>query len=281
MEGLQTMRVQVRRLAMLGACGAAVSCVAAAALLYSHIAQAPSDTETISAYATSLDGRTWGQRHNAMLAAEQINGQIVAPGAVFSFNRAIRSWSVDRGYVKAPVSFNGELVPAFGGGVCQVSTTLYNAALLAGLKVVERHPHVFAAHYAPPGQDAAVAQPDIDLRFSNPYPWPIRLRANATGGRIRVAVEGQAKPSERISVHTQILDTVSPAQLTCVVPEAGLGGRPFVRNPGAVGYRVITYRSHIRGGHEVRRERLSDDTYRPMNRVVALGAESSGASEEP
>jgi len=275
------MGTSVQRWAMIGACAAAVSCIAAAGGLYSRVARAPSETVELAGYATPLIGRTPGQRHNAMLAAERLNGRIIAPGAVFSFNRAVRSWSVDRGYVKAPVSFNGELVPAFGGGVCQTSTTLYNAALLAGLPIVERHPHVFTAHYAPPGRDAAVAQPDIDLRFSNPYPWPIRLRANATGDRLLVTVEGQRKPPEQISLRTQVLDTVLPANLTRIVPAPALGGKRYARNPGAIGCRVVTYRSHIRGGREVRRERLSDDTYQPMNRIVALSEDDAGATEAP
>src|SRR5687767_11452496 len=115
---------------------------------------APNPQIEMAGYATSLLGRTSGQRHNARLAAEAINGKAIAPGEVFSFNRAVKSWSVDQGYVKAPVSFDGELVRAFGGGVCQTSSTLYNAALLAGLPIIERHPHVFRPQYIAPGRDA-------------------------------------------------------------------------------------------------------------------------------
>src|SRR3989337_693852 len=113
-----------------------------------------------------------------------VDGKVLQAGAEFSFNRTVGSWSADRGYVKAPVSYDGELIPSWGGGVCQVSSTLYNAALLAGLEILERHRHRFPARYVPPGQDAAVAQLDIDLRFRNPYRWPVRIEAEAEGDEV-------------------------------------------------------------------------------------------------
>ena len=140
----------------------------------------------LAGYATSLRGRTGSQRHNAKKSAQALDGKVIAPGALFSFNAVVRSWSWNQGYVKAPVSFDGELIRAYGGGVCQTSTTLYNAALLAGLPIVERHPHVFAPHYVPPGRDAAVAQRNIDLRFRNPYPWPIRIAASTNEDRLEI-----------------------------------------------------------------------------------------------
>src|SRR5690349_13198224 len=138
-------------LLLLGLCGT----------LLAQLMATPSPQVEIAGYATSLQGRTHGQRHNAELAAAALDGKTIAPGAVFSFNQTVKSWSLDEGYVKAPVSFDGELVRAYGGGVCQTSTTLYNAALLAGLPILERHPHVFRPQYITPGRDAAVAQPGI------------------------------------------------------------------------------------------------------------------------
>ena len=76
---------------------------------------------------------------------------IVLPGQVFSFNKTVGSWTADRGYVRAPVSYDGELIKSWGGGVCQTSTTIYNAALMAGLEILERHHHHWPARYAPLG----------------------------------------------------------------------------------------------------------------------------------
>jgi vancomycin resistance protein YoaR len=231
---------------------------------------APGEGE-IAGYPTSLRGRTAGQRHNARLAVQAINGKIIAPEAVFSYNRTVGSWSADRGYVKAPVSFNGELVPAFGGGVCQTSTTLYNTALLAGLGIVERHSHVFAPTYVTPGRDAAVAQYDIDLRLQNPYPWPVRIQARIVGERIEVRLFSRQRPDASVYLITDVLSATPPARTTYAIP-SGAGGlqRTYLRNAGATGYRVITTRVFAVGDHEVAREQLSDDTYQPMNRLVAV-----------
>src|SRR5262249_37883295 len=167
--------------------------------------EAPSPSIEISGFASSLDGRTDSQRHNAALSARALSGTIIAPGGSFSFNKVVKSWSSDDGYVKAPVSYDGELVRAYGGGVCQTSTTLYDAALLAGLPIIERHSHVFAAHYAAPGRDAAVAQPSIDLRFKNPYPWPLRIRASVEGDTLSVRILGADMPKQTVTLSSEVL----------------------------------------------------------------------------
>ncbi len=224
----------------------------------------------LAGYSTSLAGRSQSQRHNARLSAKALNGTIVAPGETFSFNRTVRSWTADRGYVKAPVSYDGELVRAFGGGVCQTSTTLYNAALLAGLPIAERHAHVFAPSYVAPGRDAAVAQYDIDLRFRNPYSWPIRIQAGIVGDRLDVRVLGRERPALAVEVTTDVLSTSVPGRVTYLIEgPAGMGGRRYLRSPGATGYRARAYRVFWQEGHVIRRELLSDDTYQAMNRMVA------------
>lgn len=255
-----------------GGRGAVFLLLLLAAGLLGYVALLPPTEVEIAGYATSLDGRTRNQRHNARLAAASLNGAIIPPGGVFSFNRKVKSWSADQGYRKAPVSYDGELVPAFGGGVCQTSTTLYNAALRAGLPIVERHHHVFAPHYVPPGCDAAVAYPSIDLRFKNPYPWPLRLRATADGDQLIVRILGRKKPETAAEVVPDILATMPPERITYAVADAA-PGRVFTHNPGRAGFRVITYRVFTRGGQTIRRERLSDDTYPVMDRILQVGAE--------
>ncbi len=242
----------------------------ASLLLFARVAATPPEYVEISGFATSLKGRTGSQRHNAMLAARALNGATIQPGAVFSFNRTVKPWSVDEGYVKAPVSYDGELVRAYGGGVCQTSTTLYDAALLAGLPILERHSHVFAAHYAMPGRDAAVAQPSIDLRFRNPYPWPLRIRASAKGDTLNVRLLAPQRPPSRVALESVVLSRSRPQHLTRVVDRPGSNGRAFVRGPGIEGCRVVTYRVFYQGDQELRRERLSDDTYLSMDRIVQL-----------
>ena len=224
----------------------------------------------ISGYATSLKGRTASQRINAQKAAAALDGKMILPGAEFSFNRIVKSWTFDQGYLKAPVSYDGELVRAYGGGVCQTSTTLYNAALMAGLPISERHSHVFAPHYVPPGRDAAVAQKTIDLRFRNPYAFPIRIRTFSKEEVIDIRILGAERPKTKACIEGRTFSEIEPQRLTRIRVIAGSSGKSFLRNPGATGYRVVTYRVVSENGAEKKRERLSDDTYEAMNRVIQV-----------
>lgn len=234
------------------------------------LASSPANVLQISGYATPLEERSTSQRHNARLAAEALNGYTIAPGAMFSFNRVVKPWTIEQGYVRAPVSFDGELVLAYGGGICQTSTTLYNAALLAGLPILERHPHVFAPKYVTPGRDAAVAQYAVDLRFRNPYPWPIQIRASVHGDRVEVRIVGRERPATGVDVGTSVI-SISPPGQTVRLAAAGDGAsRPVLLNAGSTGFRVVTTRVVYRDGKEIRRETLSDDTYEAADRVVQL-----------
>lgn len=245
--------------------------VLVAVALMSHLATPEAPEVELAGYATGLRERTASQQHNAARAASAINRAVIEPGAEFSFNKTVKSWSLDRGYVKAPVSYDGDLIKAYGGGVCQTSTTLYNAALLAGLPIIERHPHAFAPHYVPPGRDAAVAQYDVDLRFRNPYPWPIRIVTVVDEDHLTVRIMGAHKPDLQVGVRTDQLDRIVPRRLTRVTNAGGYAKvRPYLRNPGAFGYRVVTYRVFSSKGVETRREQLADDSYQAMNRVVQV-----------
>lgn len=251
--------------------GAVAALLAVGGGMFFRLSSAPPAEVEMAGYATSLKGRTAAQRHNAQRAAQFLDGKVIPPGGVFSFNKIVRSWAQDTGYVKAPVSYDGELIKAYGGGVCQTSTTLYNAALLAGMPILERHPHVFAPHYVPPGRDAAVAQYNIDLRFRNPYPWPIRIQTDARGDTLDIRLYGAKKPPQSAQISSDILDTITPQHLTRVAYRSDThAGSAYLRNPGAVGYRVVTYRILSQKGREITRERLGDDTYQAMNHIVQV-----------
>lgn len=215
----------------------------------------------VGGYSTSLAGRTRSQRHNAHLALSRLTGATVAPGAVFSFNRRVGSFSRDRGFRKAPVSYNGQLIDDWGGGVCQASTTLYNAALLAGMEMLERHPHRFAPSYVPPGRDAAVAFSGVDLRFRNPYPYPLRIEGHVQGDRLTISMVGAQAPGIRPEVVSRVIEA-QPAE-TYVL--GGQKGRRRVRNTGKTGFSVDVVR--IVGD---RREIMSHDAYPAMNRVIQV-----------
>lgn len=220
-------------------------------------------------FVTSLAERTPNQAHNVALAARTIHGKWLAPGAVFSFNRAVGSWSSASGYRLAPVSYDGELVPSWGGGICQASTTLYNAALLAGMEILERHRHHWHTGYVAPGRDAAVAYSNIDLRFRNPHAWPVQIRAAVRGEMVEFAFSARQVPESRVELRQALLSVAEPARVEQPWHEGMLRRR--VRNPGKRGCRVLTYRRLVAPSGEVREELLSDDTYPAMNRLLLTG----------
>ncbi len=133
------------------------------------------------AYTTSVAGSA--ERHeNIRLAARYLDYTILPPGGTFSFLETLGPTSYERGFVDAPVIVGEEYMPGPGGGVCQVATTIYNAALESGLLVVERHRHTKPVGYVPEGKDAVVASWGLDLKIANPFDHPIMLRVGAGGG---------------------------------------------------------------------------------------------------
>ncbi len=222
------------------------------------LASTPSEQE-LGQYSTSLTGRTKSQRHNAVRVLGELQGVIIPAGAEFSFNQHVRGWTKDMGYRQAPVSYNGQLVDSWGGGVCQTSTTLYNAALEAGLEIVERNRHRFAPSYVPPGRDAAVAFENIDLRFRNPYRFPIRIMGQVRGDRLWMSFAGAGEAKKPVRVYQQVRESRAPQSFIVKGPKTR------VRNTGKAGYEVLVWRDW---GN--RQELISQDDYPAMNRIVEI-----------
>lgn len=216
---------------------------------------APSEVE----FRTGLKGRTKNQRINALRAASALQGVTIAPGATLSFNKYVGSWSRDRGFVRAPVSYNGHLILAYGGAVCQTSTTLYNAALMAGLEVVERNRHRFAPTYVAPGRDAAVAFPEIDLRIRNPYSFPVVIRTREQADELCVSIFANGK-----LVRTELVGQIyQVAPRRTVTVSSGAEVKPHRGKPG---FDVAIARLWPNGD----REHVSRDAYAAMDQVTQM-----------
>jgi len=252
------------------ALAAALLATAAAGALVAMGSAAPQE-RVIAAYTTSLEDRSAGQIENALLAARALDGAVVRPGDVFSFNHRVGPWTADRGYRRAPVSYDGELILATGGGVCQLSTTLYGAMLLAGMGIVERHRHFWPVNYARPGLDAAVAQPEIDLRFRNPLPAPVRLRARRSGERLIVELLSVAS-ADRYSVETEQLAVHPPTTMVLRDPRLE-PGQVLRATRGQPGTEVAVYRVHHLPDGEAERTLISRDSYPTLNRVMKVSAQ--------
>jgi vancomycin resistance protein YoaR len=204
----------------------------------------------LAAYSTSMGGSSRNRRHNIQVACQAIDGTVLLPGEVFSYNDIVGPRSERAGFRTAPVIIRGELVPGTGGGICQVSSTLYNLALLGGLKIVRRSHHQFPVHYVPPGRDATVAYGSLDLRFANSLPHPIALDVKTAGSRVVVHLYGCADCKRDVRLVS--------SRVSWTRPRAPAGG-----GPARPGKRVTVSRIvRLPDGSE-RREVISHDSYAP------------------
>ncbi len=165
-------------------------------------------TQLLSVFTTVFSPANAPRAHNIALAAEKISGTAIGPGETFSFNDRVGKRTEENGFEIAAVIEGGEFVRGVGGGVCQTSTTLFGAALRAGLEIAESRPHSLAVEYAEPSQDAMVSEYS-DLKLKNPYPFPVYLLATAGEGEVSFSVYG--KPDgRRYEVESRVLFTLDP-----------------------------------------------------------------------
>lgn len=207
---------------------------------------------------------------NVERAARALDGLVLAPGELFSYNAAVGPVSADTGWKEAYVILGGELVPGVGGGVCQTATTVYGAALRAGLQVVERHPHQLAVAYTEPSQDAAVSPGLEDLKLRNGLPTGVLFEVAAGGGTVSVTLWGDAPPGRVVLVESAVVGDIDPPLR--VVNDPGLPpGTEVEQLPGHAGFRSQAWRSVWQDGQQASRDLLSTDVYAPTPRVVRRG----------
>ncbi len=167
-------------------------------------------TAPLSEFSTGYDVSNAARAGNIALAASRLTGTVIEAGEIFSFNECVGARTRENGFGEAPVIYDGEFVQGVGGGVCQASTTLFGAALRAGLEIVESHPHSLAVGYVPPSEDAMVSS-SSDLVLRNPFPTPVYLLGGAEDGRVHFAFYG---------LRGEIAYTVESAVLSRVPPPA-------------------------------------------------------------
>lgn len=228
------------------------------------------ETKLISTFTTYFDGDNATRTNNICLAAEKLNGSILAGGGVLSFNSTVGARTIERGFKSAKIIENGEFVEGVGGGVCQVSTTLYNAALLAGLDIEEYHPHSLAVSYVPPSRDAMVSGSACDLKIKNGGARTVYIRAEAGKGFVRFKIYGKSDGAS-YSLSSEVVGAL-PAEVEETTDiAAAREGKDGVKS---VGYLLVT-----RGGKTVKKQ-LRRDSYAPIKRIVFVGGDGSGEGGE-
>lgn len=195
------------------------------------------ETEQLSFFITYFDQTKVDRVHNISLAAQKINGSILYEGEEFSFNQTVGERTEENGFKSAKIIERGEFIEGIGGGVCQVSTTLYNAVLRAGLKIKEVHPHSLAVSYVPPSFDAMVSGNYFDLKFQNTTSTPIYIRAIASNNYIKFAIYGKSidRTYEFLS---KIVESIPAPIEQTTNPEQVKEGRDGIISEG---YMIETY----------------------------------------
>jgi len=227
--------------------------------------------DLLGIYTTYFNSNDINRTTNIRLAAEKINGTLLQPGEVFSYNDIVGPRDTQYGFKEAMEIVNGELVPGIGGGVCQASSTLYNAVLFAGLKIVERTNHSKPLSYVPLGRDATVAYGSLDFKFVNNFSVPIMILAEVQGNQLKMGVFGTDASGETVKIVVTDQREIPPGITQRQDPTLNVGEKK-VEQPGSPGYEVTVLRIWQKNGKEVRREVLSTDQYLPTNTVVRVGA---------
>jgi vancomycin resistance protein YoaR len=203
---------------------------------------------------------------NVRVAAEALDGAVIAPGGSLSFNERVGPRTPGRGYRVAHVIYDGEMIDGIGGGVCQVASTLHAAAFLAGLPIEAHAPHSRPSTYIPMGLDATVVYPDVDLVIGNPLPVPITVRAHAEGGQLEVTLWARARPLEA-EWQREILARTSYEER--VIEDATVPpGEARITQDGGPGFVVERTRTLHTATGEVRERRTL--RYPPTDRVVRI-----------
>ena len=210
---------------------------------------------------------------NIRLAAANINNTVVYPGEVFSTREAIGPSTPERGYAMAAIIVDGQLTEDYGGGICQVASTLYNAALYAELPIKERANHSLGVQYMDLGFDAAIAGDYMDLKFQNNLEYPILIVAGAQNGILEARIYGHEKrpPNRTIAFVSELVEVIPPGPGRILLDENLPSGHVLVNAEPRNGYKYELFRIVFVDGEQVKREKVNTSIYRPVQGVVTRG----------
>lgn len=244
----------------------------------------PQELNLRAKFYTSFSGSTEERTNNINLATKSLNNVLVAPQEEFSFNKTVGARTEKRGYKQAKIIVGGKFIDGVGGGVCQVSSTLYNAVLLAGLKITEYHQHSLPVGYVAPSFDAMVNSGSADLRFLNTTNNPIIVKTKIENSTIYVEIHGEPM-QEKYQRESKIIEEILPPKDEIIkdtdnqYPELYEGMKKYIFFPKK-GYKSEGYLIKTFNGKMVWRKKIRTNTYSAMRGVVVEGTAKPPIEDE-
>lgn len=226
----------------------------------------------VSSFNTEYGSKSSAERaNNIAVAVKAINGTVLMPGDVFSFNDIVGKRTAEKGYKEAPVIVGNKVETDFGGGICQVSSTLYNAILRANVKATERTHHTLPSSYVSLGMDATVDFGNIDYKFKNTLSYPMYIESYTYNGNICFNIYSDASlTSKKYELYNNVYKTISPG-ITYIDDSSMPVGKTEEVQKAYTGYKVKVYKKTIQSGAVTNEELISDDYYRPVDAVIKRG----------
>lgn len=225
----------------------------------------------ISNYNTNFSSSKEGRITNIGLSTKSINGTLLMPGDVFSFNAVVGKRTASRGYQTAGVIIGDKLEQGLGGGICQTSSTLYNAMLTTGIVSVERIHHTISSGYIPKGQDATVDYGNLDYKFKNTFKYPIYIEGSSANGNLNFNIYSNSELTKKTyRILNEVNGVTQPITQIIQDPIKYVGEKEIVKT-GYAGFKVKISRQTYKNGKLVKTEVISNDTFHVINGVVKIG----------
>jgi vancomycin resistance protein YoaR len=227
--------------------------------------------QIISSFSTTFNAGDANRSYNIRLASTKMNNYLLMPGDVFSMDKVLGPRTTENGYRNAPIIYKNEFVEGAGGGVCQVTTTLYGTVLRAKAEVIERTPHSLPLGYVQPGQDATIAEGFIDFKFKNNFDHPILICSEVIGNRLTIKILGKKSDDYVIKLKSEILATYPPEKEEIIIDNSIPHGEKVVVRRPKNGIRVAVYREvYTKNGELLGREKISEDIYKAQRARIKV-----------
>lgn len=227
--------------------------------------------DRLATYSTTYDGSNYNRSTNLRLSAAKINGVVLMPGEEFSYNKTLGQRTAAAGYKPAAAYVSGKVVNEYGGGICQTSSTLYNTVLLANLEVTSRSNHCYVSSYVPISRDATVSWGTLDFKFKNNRKYPIKIRAYASNGVVKVDILGVKQDDDyEVVIESKAISSIKYS--TQYEEDASLEeGKEKITQSGVNGSIGEAYKVLKKNGKVVSRTLISRDRYSAKPQIIVKG----------